>query len=68
MLKDKTYDWLKWFCLLFLPAVSVLYNTLAGVWSLPYAHEITVTLDAVSVFLGAVIGISTYKYNQEAQK
>ena len=64
-LKDTVYDILKWVCLLLLPAVSVLYSTLAGVWNWPFAHEITVTLDAVAVFLGAVIGISTYQYNQE---
>lgn len=68
MLKNKVYDFLKWFCLLFIPAVSVLYSTLAGVWGWPFAHEITITLDAVAVFLGAAIGISTVKYNQEAEK
>ena len=66
LLKDSVYDVLKWVCLICLPAISVLYSVLAGVWGWPYAHEVTVTLDAVAVFIGALIGISTYKYNKES--
>ena len=62
--KNSVYDVLKWICLICLPAVSVLYSVLAGVWGWPYAHEVTVTLDAVAVFIGALIGISTYRYNK----
>lgn len=29
---DKVYDALKWLCLIALPALSVLYSALAGVW------------------------------------
>ena len=29
---DKVYDILKWLCLIALPALSVLYSALAGVW------------------------------------
>ena len=29
---DKVYDILKWLCLIVLPALSVLYSALAGVW------------------------------------
>ena len=62
--KNPVYDVLKWLCLIVLPALSVLYSVLAGVWGWPYSHEITVTLDAVAVFIGSLIGISTYKYNR----
>lgn len=61
--KNPVYDVLKWVCLIVLPAVSVLYSVLAEVWGWPYAHEITVSLDAVAVFIGALIGVSTAKYN-----
>ena len=64
LLKDSVYDVLKWVFLIALPAISVLYSVLADVWGWPYAHEVTVTLDAVAVFIGALIGISTYKYNK----
>ena len=36
---DKVYDILKWLCLIALPALSVLYSALAGVWGWPYAQE-----------------------------
>ena len=32
---DKVYDILKWLCLIALPALSVLYSALAGVWGWP---------------------------------
>ena len=46
---DKVYDILKWLCLIALPALSVLYSALAGVWGWPYA----------------LIGISTANYNKD---
>ena len=55
---DKVYDILKWLCLIALPALSVLYSALAGVWGWPYA------INAVVAFVGALIGISTASYNK----
>lgn len=68
MLENKTYDVLKWVGLICLPAISVLYSALAEAWGWGYSYEITKTLDAVAVFLGAVLGYSTYRYNREAEK
>lgn len=64
-LPDKVYDWLKWICLLFLPALSVLYGTLAGIWNFPFATQIPLTIDAIDVFLGALIGISHLSIKKE---
>lgn len=61
---NKVYDVLKWLCLIVLPAVSVLYSVLAGVWGWGYAVEVVTTIDAVAVFIGSLIGISTHRYNQ----
>ena len=45
---DNAYDILKWLCLIALPALSVLYSALAGVWGWPYAQEVATTInDAV---------------------
>ena len=44
---DKVYDILKWLCLIALPALSVLYSALAGVWGWPYAQEVATTINAV---------------------
>ena len=64
-LPDKVYDKMKWICLIVLPALSVLYGTLAGIWGLPYASQIPLTIDAVDVFLGALIGISHLSIKKE---
>ena len=63
IIPDKLYTVLKWLCLIFLPAVSVLYMTLSKIWGFPYSAEITGTISAVCVFIGAIIGISTIGYN-----
>lgn len=65
-LNNRVYDILKWMCLIALPALSVLYSALAGVWGWPYAQEISTTINAVVAFFGALIGISTASYNREA--
>lgn len=64
-LKYKVYDVLKWICLIALPALAVLYFTLAKIWGLPYGAEIPATINAIAVFIGALIGISQINYNKE---
>ena len=58
----KTYDILKWLCLIALPATSTLYWTLASIWGWPYAEQITGTIAAIGTFLGVLIGISSRNY------
>jgi len=65
---DKLYDVLKWVCLIALPALAVLYFTLAKIWGLPYGAEITATINAVALFIGAVIGVSQISINKEASE
>ena len=67
-LPDKAYDILKWICLIVLPALSVLYGTLANIWGLPYASQIPLTIDAIDVFLGALIGISHLSIKKEGNE
>lgn len=64
-LPDKVYDILKWICLIALPALAVLYFTLAKIWGLPYGAEIPATINAVAVFIGALIGISQINLKKE---
>lgn len=64
-LSNKAYDVLKWVAQLVLPAVGTLYAALAGLWGFPYGDEVVGTILAVDTFLGAVLGISTAKYNKE---
>lgn len=65
---DKVYNWLKWLCILGLPALSSMYSTLAGIWGWPFAEQVPQTLSTVSLFLGTVIGISSAEYNRIQQQ
>ena len=62
-ISNKTYDWLKWFALLAIPALATLVITVGKVWGLPYSEQIAATITAIGMFMGAVIRISTTKYN-----
>ena len=62
---NRVYDILKWLCLIALPAASVLYSALAGVWGWAYAQEVATTINAVVAFVGALIGISTANYKKD---
>ena len=64
MLENRVYDILKWICLIGLPALSVLIASLGEIWGIPHVREIVMTINAVTVFLGALIGVSTATYNK----
>ena len=63
-LSNKVYDVLKWMALIVLPAVATFYSVLASIWGLPFADQIPATITAIDALLGALIGISTVKYNK----
>lgn len=67
-LSNELYDKLKWIAMILLPALSVLYLALAGLWNLPYPEQISGTIMAIDTFLGAILGISTNNYNKEMKK
>lgn len=67
ILNDRLYDILKWICLIALPACAVLYFTLAKIWGLPYGAEITATINAIALFIGALIGVSQISINKEGE-
>ena len=66
-MSNKVYDVLKFIAQILLPALGTLYFALAKLWGFPYAAEIVGTISAVDAFLGALLGISTAKYNAEVQ-
>lgn len=49
---NQTYDVLKEIALTILPALSVLYLALAGLWELPYPQQVSGTIMAIDAFLG----------------
>lgn len=66
-LSNSVYDVLKFLCTILLPACGTLYFALAKIWDLPMAEEIVGTLSAIAVFIGAIIGISSYNYNKDGK-
>ena len=64
MLTNQVYDWLKWIVMIGLPAISVLVATLGQIWGWVGVDKIVLTINAVTVFLGALIGVSTAAYNK----
>ena len=61
-LANKTYDILKYIVTIVLPALTTLWLTIASIWDIPYGEPIGATMGAITVFLGALIGISSVKY------
>lgn len=58
VLPDRVYDAIKYIVTIILPALSVLYVGLAGIWGFPYADEVSRTIAVVYTFLCAVMGFS----------
>lgn len=67
-LSNKTYDTLKWIALIVLPALASFYTAIAEIWKLPYIVEIPATIVAIDTLLGALLKISTNKYNKEEEE
>lgn len=66
-LPDRIYDILKWLSLVFFDALGLLYETLAEVWSLPYGEQVFKTCVAISLFIGALIGVSCAQYYKDGK-
>lgn len=61
---NKVYDVLKWIALIALDAIGVFYSTIADIWGLPYGEPVLKTCAALSLLLGALIGVSTAEYSK----
>lgn len=61
-MSNKLYDIFKWFALVALDAVGLLYQTISGIWKLPFGDEVLGTCVAISVCLGTLLQISSAKY------
>ncbi len=64
-MSNKLYDILKWVSLIALDAFGLFYNTISAIWGLPLGEEVLATCTALSVFIGALIGISSAQYNKK---
>ena len=59
-LNDNLYNILKWLGLIFCPALAVLLATVLPVWGVDagLVKALVITINAVGVFIGALIGVS----------
>lgn len=63
-MSNQVYDVLKWIALVALDAVGLFYKTIAAIWGLPMGDEVLATCTAMSLFIGALIGLSSAQYNK----
>ncbi len=64
-LPGKVYDILKWVAIVLIPVLGEAYMRLADVWGLPLAQEVNETALIATFVLGAILGISTFRYNKD---
>ena len=64
-MSNKTFDLMKWGCIVVAPAINVLITTLNSLWgwNLPI-EAITGTLSAIALFIGALLGFSNMQYKK----
>lgn len=67
-LSNKVYDVLKWLALVAFDAVGYFYQEIADVWALPYGDEVLKTCVAISILIGALIGVSSAKYKKDNEE
>ena len=67
-MSNKVYDVLKFIAQSVLPALATLWAALGKIWNWPLVPEITATICAVDVFMGAVLQISSANYSKEQQQ
>ena len=63
------YQWLKWLCIIVLPALSSLIVGLSKVWHWDdLGSMIASTITLIATFLGTILCISNYSYYKKGDK
>lgn len=58
------YDKLKLISQIILPALGILYFSLSGIWGLPSAEAVVVSILAVVTFFGVILQIASLNYSK----
>ena len=66
-MNSKVFDIIRFIGEIVLPALGALYFGVAKIWGLPYGQEVVGTIACVTTFVGAVIGVSRKKYNDQKE-
>jgi hypothetical protein len=64
-MSNKTYDIMKYTVLTLLPAVLTLWLSLGDIWELPNVQSIALTISAINLFLGSLVGVSSATHNRK---
>lgn len=62
-LPNKVYDWMKYICVIVLPAIGTAYVGISKYIDIPYADAVPGIISVICTFLGAILCISTAQYN-----
>ena len=67
-LTDKVYNVVKWLVLICIPALTVAYVGLDGVFNWGYGDTVSRVSSILCTLLGALVGISTAEYYKDKQE
>ena len=68
-LNDGLYFWLKWLCIIVLPALASLIVGLSKIWGFEaLGTSISQTITLIATFLGTILCISNYNYYKKDNK
>ena len=67
-MSNKMYDFLKWFSLIFLPALITFAGVVMKTLDFQYTAIVLTIATAFNTFLGTILGISNYNYNKKEEK
>lgn len=64
---DKTYNILKWLCLIAIPAFATLLSSIGSAVGMDMTKA-TLIISAIATFIGALIGVSNSNYNKNIRQ
>lgn len=65
---EKVYDWLKWTCVICLPAVSTFVVVLGQIYHFEdIAGMVSQTITAIAVLIGSLICVSSIQYKKGSE-
>ena len=68
-LPNTLYLWLKWLCVIVLPALATFIVVISKIWSwADLGTMIAQTITALATFLGTILCISNYTYYNKKEK
>ena len=66
-LNDKVYDKIKYFLIIFYPALTLLISTLGTIYGFE-TEKVLLTISAIVTFIGTITGISIHNYKKIINK